>query len=405
MKYFLFLFYLAFSLAHYAQAYDSKGTLLWEINSPKGRSYLFGTLHTNDKSVFDFPDSVYEVFLRCNALAVEVNVFDLFIDKDPIPNRAMPLLDRKGKLYTASGKPTETYYGNEDGMPQFMDAWFQEKAELLKMPVMALESIEQQTKAVEEIPFVEQQNRFRLGLSEEQVLQSLYLEGRIDLIDRLIKGGLVGNKDAYKKLIEQRNASMAVNIARYCLADSVFFAVGAGHLYGDKGILSLLREKGFKLRPVQLTTSEKPCKAALTLKSMRSFEFVEQIDASWLKFSMPGMARKTSNPSTNEIVFTYKELGQGNTYEIKYIARDSSLSLLEYSEIYIASPPQSPYIMGYLDDGTEFTQGLSDVYPEGLVWTRLLINETHAVVARCYGGNKFMNSDRPNKFFNNIVLE
>lgn len=138
---------------------------------------------------------------------------------------------------------------------------------------------------------------------------------------------------------------------------------------------------------------------------MRSFEFVEQIDASWLKFSMPGMARKTSNPSTNETVFTYKELGQGNTYEIKYIARDTSLSLLEYSEIYIASPPQSPYIMGYLDDGTEFTQGLSDVYPEGLVWTRLLINETHAVVARCYGGNKFMNSDRPNKFFNNIVLE
>jgi hypothetical protein len=61
--------------------------------------------------------------------------------------------------------------------------------------------------------------------------------------------------------------------------------------------------------------------------------------------------------------------------------------------------------MGYLDDGTEFTQGLSDVYPEGLVWTRLLINENHAVVARCYGGNKFMNSDRPNKFFNNIVLE
>jgi hypothetical protein len=58
-----------------------------------------------------------------------------------------------------------------------------------------------------------------------------------------------------------------------------------------------------------------------------------------------------------------------------------------------------------LDDGTEFTQGLSDAYPEGLKWTRILINETYVLVASCSGGNKFMNSDRPRRFFNNILLE
>lgn len=405
MKYLLSSFCLAYGLVFYSQTYNSRGLLLWEIISPKGRSYLFGTLHTNDKSVFDFPDSVYEAFMTCNALAVEVNLFDLFINIDPIPNRVTPLLDREGKLYTASGKPTDTYYGNEDGMPQFMDAWFQEKAELLKMPVVALESIEQQTKAAEEIPLVEQQDRFRFGLSVEQALKSLYLEGRIDLIDRLIKNGLSVNKEGYDKLIEQRNIMMAINIAKHCLTDSFFCAVGAGHLYGEKGILNLLREKGFKLRPVQLTTSEKPCTAARTLKSTQSCEFNQQIDATWLKFNMPGQPRQISNLSTKERLFIYKELGQGNTYEIKCIDRDTSLSLLEYSEIFIASPLQSPYYLGVLDDGTEFTQGLSDVYPEGLVWTRLLINETHLVIARCYGGNKFMNSDRPMRFFNNIVLE
>ncbi|MEY3049916.1 MAG: hypothetical protein RL365_1954, partial [Bacteroidota bacterium] len=55
--------------------------------------------------------------------------------------------------------------------------------------------------------------------------------------------------------------------------------------------------------------------------------------------------------------------------------------------------------------GTEFTQGLSDAYPEGLKWTRILINETYVLVASCSGGNKFMNSDRPRRFFNNILLE
>jgi hypothetical protein len=308
-------------------------------------------------------------------------------------------------LYTSNEEPTVTYYGNEDGMPQFMDAWFQEKAELLNKEIIALESIAQQTKAIEEIPYVEKENNISLALSDKQVLHELYLDGRIDLIDRLIKGGLSGNKEAYIKLIENRNVAIAANIARYCLDGPVFFAVGAGHLYGEKGLLSLLREKGYKLRPIQLTKGDTPSASERKIKSMRSYEFSRELRNSWIKFSVPGRPRETQSATEAETILTYKELGQGNTYEVRYFERDTSLSLLEYSEILIASPPQSPYVFGVLDDGTEFTQGLSDAYPEGLKWTRILINETYVLVASCSGGNKFMNSDRPRRFFNNILLE
>jgi hypothetical protein len=382
-----------------------KGNLLWEISTPNGISYLFGTLHSNDKRLFEFPDSVYESFLSSKKLAVEVNVFDLFMDKDPIPNRSLLLLDKRGKLYTSNEEPTVTYYGNEDGMPQFMDAWFQEKAELLNKEIIALESIAQQTKAIEEIPYVEKENNISLALSDKQVLHELYLDGRIDLIDRLIKGGLSSNKEAYIKLIENRNIAIAANIARYCMDGPVFFAVGAGHLYGEKGLLSLLREKGYKLRPIQLTKGDTPSASERKIKSMRSYEFSRELRNSWIKFSVPGRPRETQSATEAETILTYKELGQGNTYEVRYFERDTSLSLLEYSEILIASPPQSPYVFGVLDDGTEFTQGLSDAYPEGLKWTRILINETYVLVASCSGGNKFMNSDRPRRFFNNILLE
>jgi uncharacterized protein YbaP (TraB family) len=382
-----------------------KGNLLWEISTPNGISYLFGTLHSNDKRLFEFPDSVYESFLSSKKLAVEVNVFDLFMDKDPIPNRSLLLLDKRGKLYTSNEEPTVTYYGNEDGMPQFMDAWFQEKAELLNKEIIALESIAQQTKAIEEIPYVEKENNISLALSDKQVLHELYLDGRIDLIDRLIKGGLSGNKEAYIKLIENRNIAIAANIARYCMDGPVFFAVGAGHLYGEKGLLSLLREKGYKLRPIQLTKGDTPSASERKIKSMRSYEFSRELRNSWIKFSVPGRPRETQSATEAETILTYKELGQGNTFEVRYFERDTSLSLLEYSEILIASPPQSPYVFGVLDDGTEFTQGLSDAYPEGLKWTRILINETFVLVASCSGGNKFMNSDRPRRFFNNILLE
>ena len=405
MKYFHTLLILGISLTVCSQSYNVKGNLLWEISSPNGISYLFGTLHSNDKRLFEFPDSVYESFLRSKKLAVEVNVFDLFMDKDPIPNRSLLLLDKRGKLYTSNEEPTVTYYGNEDGMPQFMDAWFQEKAELLNKEIIALESIAQQTKAIEEIPYVEKENNISLALSDKQVLHELYLDGRIDLIDRLIKGGLSGNKEAYIKLIENRNIAIAANIARYCLDGPVFFAVGAGHLYGEKGLLSLLREKGYKLRPIQLTKGDTPSASEQKIKSMRSYEFSRELRNSWIKFSMPGRPRETQSETEAETILTYKELGQGNTYEVRYFERDTSLSLLEYSEILIASPPQSPYVFGVLDDGTEFTQGLSDAYPEGLKWTRILINETYVLVASCSGGNKFMNSDRPRRFFNNILLE
>ncbi len=405
MKYFHTLLILGISLTLCSQSYNVKGNLLWEISTPNGISYLFGTLHSNDKRLFEFPDSVYESFLSSKKLAVEVNVFDLFMDKDPIPNRSLLLLDKRGKLYTSNEEPTVTYYGNEDGMPQFMDAWFQEKAELLNKEIIALESIAQQTKAIEEIPYVEKENNISLALSDKQVLHELYLDGRIDLIDRLIKGGLSGNKEAYIKLIENRNIAIAANIARYSMDGPVFFAVGAGHLYGEKGLLSLLREKGYKLRPIQLTKGDTPSASEQKIKSMRSYEFSRELRNSWIKFSVPGRPRETQSATEAETILTYKELGQGNTYEVRYFERDTSLSLLEYSEILIASPPQSPYVFGVLDDGTEFTQGLSDAYPEGLKWTRILINETYVLVASCSGGNKFMNSDRPRRFFNNILLE
>jgi uncharacterized protein YbaP (TraB family) len=405
MKYFHTLLILGISLTLCSQSYNVKGNLLWEISTPNGISYLFGTLHSNDKRLFEFPDSVYESFLSSKKLAVEVNVFDLFMDKDPIPNRSLLLLDKRGKLYTSNEEPTVTYYGNEDGMPQFMDAWFQEKAELLNKEIIALESIAQQTKAIEEIPYVEKENNISLALSDKQVLHELYLDGRIDLIDRLIKGGLSGNKESYIKLIENRNIAIAANIARYCMDGPVFFAVGAGHLYGEKGLLSLLREKGYKLRPIQLTKGDTPSASERKIKSMRSYEFSRELRNSWIKFSVPGRPRETQSATEAETILTYKELGQGNTYEVRYFERDTSLSLLEYSEILIASPPQSPYVFGVLDDGTEFTQGLSDAYPDGLKWTRILINETYVLVASCSGGNKFMNSDRPRRFFNNILLE
>lgn len=47
-----------------------------------------------------------------------------------------------------------------------------------------------------------------------------------------------------------RNMNWIPVIEREARAKPTFFAVGAGHLGGNKGVLELLRQKGYTVRPV-----------------------------------------------------------------------------------------------------------------------------------------------------------
>jgi uncharacterized protein YbaP (TraB family) len=377
------------------QSYDPNGNLLWEIKKGNKKSYIWGTLHSNDKQLFVFPDSVYWAFLKCQKLAVEIDVFSYFSDKDCIPLDQPIILDKRGKLYTSSDEPTKTYYGDEDGMPQFMDAFFQEIAEERNMPVIPLESPQLQNRTIFDLPL--QEETMQKGATEMDVLKRFYLQGRIDLIDKLIRSGQIGKSKAYKQLIEDRNIKMAETLLPEITKSAVFCAVGAAHLYGEKGVLQILRSKGWLIRAMNLVTS-KPINRSDNI-GVQKIEVLDTIMGTKIKAVFPGVPKKSKS------VREFKELGQGNTYSLSWYPRDSTFSLLECAELYIAPPPNCPYVFGVLDDGTEYVQGLSDAYPERLTWKRIIINEHLILVIRCQGGNKFMNSDRPNKFFNSVVLE
>jgi uncharacterized protein YbaP (TraB family) len=377
----------------FGQTYNPSGKLLWEIKKQGKVSYLWGTLHSNDKELFDFPDSVYWAFQKSQFLAIEVDLFSFFLHNDPIPDNFLAEIDEHGQLYTSSQAASQTYYGSEDGMPQFMDAFFQDEAEKRKMPILALETPYSQGKAIQQTPLLENTS---MGLnSDAKALKSFYIDGRIDLIDQLMRVRLSAQKEAYKKLIENRNAEMSNRLAVEYTKSGVFSAIGSAHLYGKKGIIELLRNKGFSVRPMGLTKSQSMQQKWIGAK----VEYLDTIEGSIVKVYFPSV------PRTFENVVECKELGQGNTYRLSLFGRDTTLNFLEIAELYIASPSNAPYIIGVLDDGTQYAQGLSNAYKENVTWKRVLINETHVLVISCRGGNKFMNSDRPNRFFNTVILE
>jgi uncharacterized protein YbaP (TraB family) len=53
-----------------------------------------------------------------------------------------------------------------------------------------------------------------------------------------------------KLLLYERNTIMAERFAEIARQESLFCAVGAGHLSGKKGLLRLLKKEGFKVRPI-----------------------------------------------------------------------------------------------------------------------------------------------------------
>lgn len=57
-------------------------------------------------------------------------------------------------------------------------------------------------------------------------------------------------KGMRKILLYRRNKKMARRFEEISARQSLFCAVGAGHLPGEKGLLRLLRRKGYKVKPV-----------------------------------------------------------------------------------------------------------------------------------------------------------
>ena len=58
--------------------------------------------------------------------------------------------------------------------------------------------------------------------------------------------------DSMEKLLDERNAKWIPVIEKNIALTPSFIAVGAGHLGGKKGVLNLLRKKGYKLTPIKI---------------------------------------------------------------------------------------------------------------------------------------------------------
>lgn len=406
MRFALLFFSIFLGSLSFAQLYEPDKELLWEISNTKTgqKSYIFGTLHANDRTLFDLSDSVYVAFEKAQKIILETDIYQLFAIMDT--RKALPetRFDDKGKPYTNLDISSQTLYGNEDGMPQFLDAYFQVLGQHLGKEIIALENIKDQYALSNEFKLSERRmidNQIN-AFTQEKLLE-LYLRGDLDALQRFMKSYLSIQENLYEEVIVKRNIQMRDKLLELLKDPNPFFcAVGAGHLGGEEGILQLLRAKGFKVRPIQWTIQEPAPQSKVRLKKPTEFIYTDSTSGLVAKF--PGKPFIETLPDGNQKII-YRELGQGNTYEITLYPLDSTISSEEVASIYILTPEGATMTKKELDNGSLIFQGLSDTYPEGINYVQIQFGARFYAVIKCYGGNRFMHSNRPFSFFEKVWFD
>lgn len=151
-----------------------------------------------------------------------------------------------------SNQLSEVVFNKEAGLS--LDEYLSRYAAEAGKTVTGIESLAEQLEILQQIPLdyqlkslldlgrnVSKHRRHLLQLMayyENSQLQHLYLSS---------KKGLGKMR---KMMLYDRNLVMADRIAALLSRDTLFCAVGAAHLPGLKGVLKLLIDRGFKVRPV-----------------------------------------------------------------------------------------------------------------------------------------------------------
>ncbi len=259
-------------------------TLLWKITGRdlKAPSYLYGTMHTGDDRVFRLQDSAMIAFDAVDEFAMEINM-------DSIDNVAMA-----SEMKLPDGQTLKQLLGDADyklagkclmksaGVPIFLvntirpiyvwvliaegkqskkdvlDTYFFKLAKKENKKVVGLEKAEDQMKLLTGISVDKQVAMLREGIHDFSTMKSSMEETTTDYSDadlnKLLKetqSDTSMGANFMENFINKRNRVMANGMERvYRSGKTLFTAVGADHLPGQKGVISLLEKDGYTVIPV-----------------------------------------------------------------------------------------------------------------------------------------------------------
>jgi uncharacterized protein len=266
---------------------ENKG-FLWKISDSDSSVYLLGSVHFANADYYPMSRAIEAAFAEADTVAVEIDITSLdplktqllmqemgnYSDGRTLKDELSPETLQKLEAYLGQkGFPSHLFMGQKPGMlimsltsmelmnlgmlPQFgIDLHFLSRAKGNKH-IVELETLEQQmelllnmddgdaalAQTLDEFPTfpVLSKQLFRAWQTgDTSIMQSLLIDEPLQKYPE--------SQEYFDKLFTDRNLTMTDKIKGYLNDNKTYFViVGAGHLIGEDGVVSLLGDKEFRV--------------------------------------------------------------------------------------------------------------------------------------------------------------
>jgi uncharacterized protein YbaP (TraB family) len=265
----------------------NNNTLLWEIsgNGLTRPSFLLGTFHLLCKQDIHFSDQLKKAFHYCDTVYMELDM-----DDPSTMLSAMMYMNMKGDttladLYTAKEyERLKEYFADtlkiplaflQKAKPYFLVALLYPRMmncpspagveeELVKLAkenkkeINGLETMQFQASVFDSIPYQWQAKEllknidsFSVNKKEFETMLRFYKNQNLDSIKTMLGKSEFGSEKYDDLLLNDRNKKWVKKLDTIMKKESVFVAVGAGHLVGEQGLIHLLKKQGYTLKPLE----------------------------------------------------------------------------------------------------------------------------------------------------------
>ena len=265
---------------------ENNNTLLWKVSGKglKQPSFIFGTFHLMCKEDIHFSEQLKEAIKFSNEIYMELDMDDPSTLLSGMLYMNMKDGKKLSDLYTPEEyKKLQTYFTDslnapmmmlQRAKPYFLVSLLYPKMmdcpspagveeELLKIAkedkkeIKGLETMQFQASVFDSIPYEWQAKEllknidsFEVYKKEFDEMVKLYKKQQLDSMENMLAKSEFGSDKYEDLLLNDRNKKWVSELNEIMKNKSVFVAVGAGHLSGKSGLISLLKKEGYVVEPL-----------------------------------------------------------------------------------------------------------------------------------------------------------
>lgn len=267
------------------QAQQPRSSLLWEVsgNGLQQPSYLFGTFHLLCKGDFTVSPELENKLRASRQFYGELKMDDPGLQATMMSKLMMQDHTLQSLIGEADYANISQQFQSITGMPITLfntfkpflslsmlvqkgadcpdkvqpETEFVKVAKRLEIPVLGLETVEDQLNAIDKEPLDSQiisLKKTLLNFDSVKLVMSkmmaVYQLRDIDSLQQFITSS-GGSEMFTNEMINKRNANWVPVMQTAMKSQPSFFAVGAGHLGGTQGLINLLRKEGYRVTPLK----------------------------------------------------------------------------------------------------------------------------------------------------------